>query len=208
MIIQRLQALYLSLPPVRRNRIIFNVTMGRAHRYLFVLVTWVILIVLYRSSSQLPRLGTASFSAGWSLSSRPAESHSESLGKHSQKDSSISVLPTEGHSDSLSNEGPTGLPDKALANSPIKHLKPLKTDSRFISWLSARVPVDRVPFITIGDCKYIHALRNFRNRLEQWGYGDDLIVICLDHCCADARDYHAYTRFIGESVAFVKVCIL
>jgi hypothetical protein len=96
-------------------------------------------------------------------------------------------------------------PSSRRTGSQINALEPLKTNSRFISWLSARVPVDRVPFITIGDCQYIHALRNFRDRLDQWGYGDDLVVICLDQCCADARDYHAYNRYIGESVAFVKV---
>lgn len=79
------------------------------------------------------------------------------------------------------------------------------TDSRFISWLEDRVPNDHVPFVTIGDCQYIHALRNFRHRLDEWGYGDDLVVICLDQCCADASDYHAYTRYIGESVAYIKV---
>lgn len=86
------------------------------------------------------------------------------------------------------------------------HFKaPLKTESRFISWLTDRVPADHVPFVTIGDCQYIHALRNFRHRLDEWGYGDDLVVICLDQCCADASDYHAYTRYIGESVAYIKV---
>jgi hypothetical protein len=85
------------------------------------------------------------------------------------------------------------------------HLGPLKPDSRFISWLSDRVPNDHVPFVTIGDCQYIHALRNFRHRLDEWGYGDDLVVICLDQCCADASDYHAYTHYIGESVAYIKV---
>lgn len=84
-------------------------------------------------------------------------------------------------------------------------LKPIKTNSRFISWLSARVPVDRIPFITIGDSKYVHALRNFRDRLGQWGYDDDFVVICLDQCCADARGFHAYPYFVGESIAFVKV---
>jgi hypothetical protein len=160
--------------------------MSRAHRYLFVLVTWGVLIALYHASFGLPRLGSDKCSASGTLSSRPLKSLSEG---HS-----------DSHSKSLSETGRTRLPTKAL--------EPLKSDSRFISWLSGRVPVDRVPFITIGDCQYIHALRNFRNRLEQWGYGDDLVVICLDQCCADARDYHAYTRYIGESVAFVKVRIL
>jgi hypothetical protein len=110
----------------------------------------------------------------------------------------LSSHPTESHSDSPSEADPA----------PIKALEPFKSDARFISWLSARVPVGHVPFITIGDCKYIHALRNFHHRLDQWGYGDDMVVICLDQCCVDARDYHAYHHYIGESVAFVKVRIL
>jgi hypothetical protein len=149
--------------------------MSRAHRFLFVLVTWAILIALFHASFQLPKLGSNRFAKGWSFSSSPTDNN-----PHSHNDTSLALSPT-------------------------KALEPLKTDSRFISWLSARVPVDRVPFVTIGDCKYIHALRNFHHRLDQWGYGDDLVVICLDQCCADARDYNAYTRYIGESVAFVKV---
>jgi hypothetical protein len=83
--------------------------------------------------------------------------------------------------------------------------KPLRTESHFIDWLSSRVPNSRVPFISIGDSKYVHALRNFRDRLDQWGYGDDLVVICLDEGCGDARGFHAYSHYIGESVAFIKV---
>jgi hypothetical protein len=152
--------------------------MNRVHRFLFVCVTLSIVIALYHVSYQIPKLKTPSFSGSWPLNKLPIGDHSKSPSKSSQKGSSSKLL------------------------------EPLKTDSRFVSWLSARIPVDRVPFITIGDCKYIHALRNFHDRLDQWGYRDDLVVICLDQCCADARDYHAYTRYIGESVAFVKVRII
>ena len=95
------------------------------------------------------------------------------------------------------------LPPTSYESTPL--FPPLKTDSRFIAWLSARVPGDRVPFITIGDYQYVHALRNFRHRLDQWEYGQDLVVICLDRLCMDARGFHAYPGYIGESVAFVKV---
>ena len=95
------------------------------------------------------------------------------------------------------------LPLTLYESTPIVH--PLQTDSRFIDWLSARVPSDRVPFITIGDHQYVHALRNFRYRLDQWGYGQDLVVLCLDQLCTDARDFHGYPGYLGESVAFVKV---
>jgi hypothetical protein len=176
--------------------------MSRATRYLFVIVTWGVLIALYHAAFQPPKLRTDRFSTGWSLSNnRPAEGHSYSYGEVNQTDLPSKALePSKPVAHSSTKAIQTASPSKALT--------PLKTDSRFISWLSARVPVDRVPFITIGDCKYIHALRNFRDRLEHWGYGDDLIVICLDQCCVDARDYHAYTRYIGESVAFVKVSLL
>lgn len=83
--------------------------------------------------------------------------------------------------------------------------EPLKTDSAFVNWVSARIPTNHVPFVTVGDCQYIHALRNFHHQLEQWGHGDDMVVICLDQCCADVQDYHSYTRYIGESVAYIKV---
>lgn len=93
-----------------------------------------------------------------------------------------------------------------LPQSPkISALNPSHTKSRFTSWLENRVPNNRVPFITIGDCQYIHALRNFRHQLDKWGYGDDLVVICLDHCCLDVSDYHSYQHYIGESVAYIKV---
>lgn len=101
--------------------------------------------------------------------------------------------------------GPSALRGWVPHNSKSSALRLLHTDSRFISWLETRVPNHHVPFVTIGDCQYIHALRNFRHRLDEWGYGDDLVVICLDRCCTDASDYHAYTHYIGESVAYIKV---
>jgi hypothetical protein len=67
------------------------------------------------------------------------------------------------------------------------------------------VTSDRVPFITLGDRNYVQALRNFRERLDQWGYGLDLVVLCLDQYCADYNAFHGYTGYIGESVGFIKV---
>jgi hypothetical protein len=169
--------------------------MSRTQRFAFALVTLVVLVAIYNASLQLPKLRSDSSSAEWTLNPIPTQS---------------STYPIPTHS-SYKSDKPNHTPDPPQSNSPSKAIqtsspsKVLQSDSHFISWLSDRISVDRVPFITIGDGKYVHALRNFRDRLDQWGYGDDFVVICLDECCADARGYHAYPYFIGESVAFIKV---
>jgi hypothetical protein len=166
--------------------------MSRAQRFAFTLVTLAILVAIFRVSLQLPRLRTDSPSADWTLDPVSTKWPAYPIPTDSSYKSDHISDPPQSHSPSKAIQ--TILPSKAP-----------ESGSHFISWLSTRVPVDHVPFVTIGDGKYVHALRNFRDRLDQWGYGEDFVVICLDQCCADARGYHAYPHFIGESVAFIKV---
>ena len=161
--------------------------MSRVQRFAFALVTLAILVAIYHVSLRLPSLKTDAPSADWTLDPAPTNWPTVSSYK----------------SDHTPHLTQSNSPSKAIQTSSPS--KTPESDSHFISWLSARVPVDHVPFITIGDGKYVHALRNFRNRLDQWGYGEDFVVICLDQCCVDARGFHAYPYFIGESVAFIKV---
>lgn len=169
--------------------------MSRTQRFAFALITLIVLVAIYHVSLQLPMLRSDTSSADWTLNPIPTQSSAHPIPTHSSEEPdkpNHTLDPPQ--SDSPNKAIQTGSPSK-----------PLASDSHFISWLSARIPVDHVPFITIGDGKYVHALRNFRDRLDQWGYGEDFVVICLDQCCSDARGYHAYPYFIGESVAFIKV---
>ena len=166
--------------------------MGRVQRFAFALVTLAILIAIYRVSVQLPRLRIDSPSADWTTDPVSTKWPTHPIPTHPSYTSDHTSDPLQSHSTSKAIQ--TGSPSKTP-----------ESDSRFISWLSTRVPAGHVPFVTVGDGKYVHALRNFRDRLDQWGYGEDFVVICLDQCCADARGFHAYPHFIGESVAHIKV---
>lgn len=183
--------------------IVANFTMSRARRFAFAFFISVVLVAIYHTLYRLPRLGINIAPPDWALGPVPTQWHTDSVPTHSTLESDRLSTP---QTKSSGNAIETPSPSKPLGSYPL--LKPIKTSSHFISWLSARIPANRIPFITIGDYKYVHALRNFRDRLDTWGYGDDFVVICLDQGCADARGYHSYTRFIGESVAYIKVgCI-
>lgn len=168
--------------------------MSRSQRFALGLATLVFLVAIYHVSLQLPMLRSDTPTADWTLGPIPTQWPAG----HVPTYSSYKPYKPEHTPDLPQSDSPkaiqTGFPSK-----------PSKSNSRFISWLSARIPNDHIPFITIGDGNYVHALRNFRDRLDQWGYGDDFVVICLDQNCADGRGYHAYPYFIGESVALVKV---
>jgi len=182
------------------SRVTASLAMSRAQRIAFALASLVILVAIYQVSLQLPTLRSDTPSADWTANPIPTSWPAHPVPTHS------SYTPNKPHP--ASNPPPSASPSNASPSKAIQTGSPskaLQSDSHFISWLSARIPTDRIPFITIGDGKYVHALRNFRHRLDQWGYGDDFVVICLDQCCADGRGYHAYPYFIGESVAFIKV---
>lgn len=82
----------------------------------------------------------------------------------------------------------------------------------FIAWMrSVGVTRKRVPLVTIADSKYTYALRNLKVRLDKWDRGSDLVVICLDHACAEEDSFAGYRGYIGSSgdpmkhVALIKV---
>ena len=82
----------------------------------------------------------------------------------------------------------------------------------FITWMeSTGITTKRVPLITIADSKYTRAIRNLKARLEKWGRGSDLIVICLDLACAEEESFRGYGGYVDgngepmEHVALIKV---
>lgn len=80
------------------------------------------------------------------------------------------------------------------------------SSSQLILWLESRgLTSDRTLFISIADAKYLSSLHNFRQRLDQWGYGENLVVMCLDQDCRDYDAFHGYPGFVGQSVAYIKV---
>lgn len=161
----------------------------RTQRLVFACVISAILLLVYNSAFQPPGSVIDTSTADWTLTPIPMQPPTQ-------------PIPTDLWYE-LGYRTKSHRPDSPSKDS--QDSQDSHKDSHFISWLSGRVPVGRVPFITIGDCNYVHAHRNFRDRLDQWGYGEDFIVICLDQCCADARGFHAYRHFIGDSVAFIKV---
>jgi hypothetical protein len=91
--------------------------------------------------------------------------------------------------------------------------QPQQHTSDALAWLKDRGFTNRRhPIITIGDAKYIPALRHLRGRLDNWHYGNDLVVLCLDEECASDANFHGYhvlldpDRATMEQVAEVKVC--
>jgi len=106
-----------------------------------------------------------------------------------------------------------GQPETILATG--SNLKSIQEDpSDFVRWLQqSGITIGRHPIITIGDSNYLGALKNLRARLDQYGYGDDLVVLCLDDACAQETSYHGWrvaldpTRAVLQQVAEVKVSI-
>lgn len=81
-------------------------------------------------------------------------------------------------------------------------------------WLQqSGIRIGQHPIVTIGDSSYLGALKNLRARLDQYGYGDDLVVLCLDDACAQETSYHGWRvtldpdRPVMHQVAEVKVII-
>lgn len=91
--------------------------------------------------------------------------------------------------------------ESALSNHPT-------SSSQLIFWLQSRgLTPSHSLFLSIADASYIAALRNFRQRLDQWGYGENLVVICLDEDCRACDTFHGYPGLIGRSIAYIKVRI-
>ncbi|KIW16541.1 hypothetical protein PV08_03729 [Exophiala spinifera] len=73
----------------------------------------------------------------------------------------------------------------------------------FSGWLHAQgISQNEVPIITIGDSNYIQALRNLRARLDLWGYGRNLVVLCLDEACLKEKSYHGWRVHMISNTKF------
>jgi hypothetical protein len=46
--------------------------------------------------------------------------------------------------------------------------------------------------VTIADSKYIFPLHHLQKRLDKFGYGQDLVVLCLDDACAEDESFHGW----------------
>jgi hypothetical protein len=84
--------------------------------------------------------------------------------------------------------------------------------SALVAWLQLQgFTSDRTPIVTIADSKYLRALHSLKQRLEQWGRGQDLVALCLDWDCAKDPTFHGYPGFVTDdkelqqSVALLKV---
>jgi hypothetical protein len=82
------------------------------------------------------------------------------------------------------------------------------------TWLKSRgITPDVIPVITISDSKYLRAMHSLRSRLEIWGYGQNLVVLCLDVACAEDKTLNGYPGYMQDdekvmhSVASLKVCV-
>jgi hypothetical protein len=65
------------------------------------------------------------------------------------------------------------------------------------SWLTSQgITPDITPIITIADSKYLRALHSLQRRLEQWGRGQHLVVLCLDAACAEDKSFRGFPSFI------------
>src|SRR2546421_3673722 len=80
------------------------------------------------------------------------------------------------------------------------------------AWLKSRgITADITPIVTIGDSKYLRVLHSLQHRLELWGRGQDLVVLCLDAACAEDKALRGYPGYVQDdekvmhSVALLKV---
>ncbi len=70
----------------------------------------------------------------------------------------------------------------------------------FVDWLQGNgVTNDRHPVVTIADSKYVHSLHHLQRRLNKWGYGQDLVVLCLDDVCAEDEEFHGWAVHLDPS---------
>ena len=105
-------------------------------------------------------------------------------------------------------------PDPATPDKSAENVRPesLHHSTKFGTWLKSRgITSDVTPIVTIADSKYLRVLHSLRSRLETWGYGLHLVVLCLDAACVHDEALHGYAGFMQDggqvmhSVALLKV---
>jgi hypothetical protein len=90
-----------------------------------------------------------------------------------------------------------------LEQQPDAKLRSLLPDTKtpsFISWLKQHgISNKRIPIITIGDARYLTAIHHLKRRLDEWDYGGDFVVLCLDQACVGDESINGWPVLLDHT---------